>query len=205
MSKLFQDPYALCACGSGKKIKFCCAFALKNPASEEFARYIATIPVDSALHNITGGLASVIVMRHMPNDFWIAGIYVVDIWCLGVKDTFIMDGKTRREIEARITRDGMEFKPLSYEDARSLVFGAVRYAQGLGFKPHADFNIARNFIEPQRSFADTYTFGHNGKPLFIEGPYDRTERDYRYIISQVNKASGNTFTTSDMEAMEDSH
>jgi hypothetical protein len=58
---------------------------------------------------------------------------------------------------------------------RQIVFGAVGYARGLGFKPHADFAKAAGHLGGWDGVCDL-EFGRDGMPMYIEGPHDDTWR-----------------------------
>jgi hypothetical protein len=55
--------------------------------------------------------------------------------------------------------------------ARELVLGSVQYARGLGFEPHPDFAAAAGHLGSWTG-PGTITFGKDGKPFYIFGPYD---------------------------------
>ena len=55
------------------------------------------------------------------------------------------------------------------ELAREIVLRSVRYARGLGFDPHPDFAAAAGHLG--RGRAATISFGKDGKPLYVFGPY----------------------------------
>jgi hypothetical protein len=52
-----------------------------------------------------------------------------------------------------------------------IVFGAIRYARGLGFEPHADFAKAAGHLGEWDGVCDL-EFGRDGMPRYIEGPHD---------------------------------
>jgi hypothetical protein len=60
------------------------------------------------------------------------------------------------------------------ELARALVLGAVDYARSLGFEPEADFEEAAAVLgEPAGPCL--IRFGRDGKPFYVNGPYDDPE------------------------------
>ena len=78
--------------------------------------------------------------------------------------------------------------------ARQLVFGAVEYARELGFEPHPDFAGCVSHLGPWDRSSDI-TFGREGMPTYIEGPYDDTARIIRTLRRSVgddNFRSGQT-------------
>lgn len=105
--------------------------------------------------------------------------YVVDTYCLGVKDAFGPRRMPRHELRPFVDRFFQPFRhppvdaPL--ELARHLVWGAVAYARDLGFEPHPDFHVAADHLgaldEPS-----AIGFGCDGKPVYVEGAHDDSER-----------------------------
>jgi hypothetical protein len=71
--------------------------------------------------------------------------------------------------------------PYDYEDARSLILGAVGYAASLGFQPNEDWRDTRYIVEANRAHIRKFTFGKDGKPYYIQGPDD----DARKITSKL--------------------
>lgn len=74
---------------------------------------------------------------------------------------------------------------------RKLVEGAVAYARDLGFPPHADYaRAAQLFGSIEAAGCPVrYTYGQNGKPLYISGPND-TPAQRRRIASMLNRRLG---------------
>ncbi len=71
------------------------------------------------------------------------------------------------------------------ELAQHLVFGAVEYARNLGFEPHADFEACEGHLGSWTG-PSAISFGCDGKPLFIQGPYDNAAR----IMSALQRSVG---------------
>src|SRR6266566_8769049 len=59
--------------------------------------------------------------------------------------------------------------------AQRIVFGAIGYARGLGFEPHADFAKAAGHLGEWDGVCDL-EFGRDGMPMYIEGPHDDSWR-----------------------------
>jgi hypothetical protein len=64
--------------------------------------------------------------------------------------------------------------PAPLELARHIVFGAVDYARSLGFAPHPDFAKGATVLGDWEAGSSDVTFGHDGKPFYIDGPSDDT-------------------------------
>ena len=73
------DPYRPCPCGSGKKYKFCCRLqqtAISNTPPRELIKKSAEFPINFCMLNPNWqelGLATVVVIRSMPNGKFIFG------------------------------------------------------------------------------------------------------------------------------------
>jgi hypothetical protein len=99
---------------------------------------------------------------------------------LGLKNVFVTAPLEADQFE-EMKGSFSNLQPISYEDARSLILGAIEYAQGIGFKPHADWKSAQFVVEGGRPFEPKFTFGKDGKPLYVQGPDDNVEK----IMSQL--------------------
>nr|QEO74945.1 hypothetical protein [uncultured bacterium] len=135
------------------------------------------------------GLVAVLVARRHRHDKVSVCGYLTDVYCLGVKNALgpeIMDDLALRGF-AREYFSGYDGNSLEapIELARQLVFGSVQYARGLGFDPHPDFAAAEGHLGPWTP-PSTITFGQNGKPLYISGPYDNPQP----IIRTLERAVG---------------
>ncbi len=126
------------------------------------------------------GIGEVLLSRLTANGQVAFAAFLVDRYCLGVKDAFwnvLPRTVYRANIYDKIAaRSGVTaMKP---ECARKLVEGAVRYASDLGLPPHPDYHAAKLIFGDIAAEACTeeFTYGKDGKPLFIAGPYDGPSR-----------------------------
>ncbi|MGF7236460.1 MAG: helix-turn-helix domain-containing protein [Frankia sp.] len=136
-----------------------------------------------------GGLVSVLVARrHRWDRVSVCG-YLVDVFCLGVKNVFGPDIKTELAL-SRFVPEYYAAYPAGWQDApidlaADIVFGAVGYARSLGFEPHADFTRAADHFGAWEG-PSAITFGKDGKPFYQSGPYDNP----RKIIETLERAVG---------------
>jgi hypothetical protein len=138
----------------------------------------------------TGGLVTALVTRRRRRRRGATVcVYLLDVYCLGVKNAMGPDTADELELRPLIDRvfSGYQAPPVAapIELARDLVFGAADYARRLGFAPHPDFERARAHLGPWTG-PSAITFGHNGKPTYISGPYDDSE----HIIRTLRRAVG---------------
>ncbi len=139
------------------------------------------------------GLGQVAISRALPGNQVAYAIFLVDRYCLGVKDAMSgFVGQTEYESKfVRPARSNFGMRKLSPADVRKLVEEAVQYARGLGIAPHPDYQKARHLfgaIDPAES-REVFEFGKNGKPLFIAGPHDTPER-CRQILALLGRSRG---------------
>lgn len=137
------------------------------------------------------GLATVLVTRRQPDDFLAFGVYLVDTFCLGVKNTFCNADFTISRYETEVVPrafesvGGSEF--CESELACQVVYGAIAYAEQFGFKPNHDYKLSQYILDaPQEIGPSDIEFGKDGKPFFISGPNDNVDR----IMHQLKSCAG---------------
>jgi hypothetical protein len=138
-----------------------------------------------------GGMTVVAVARCQPQGLILVGTYVVDYYCLGVKDATFRANIPQEDFFREVLDTMLLHHPyiqISTELAHELIWGAVEYAEQFGFRPHRDFRQASLVLDPPDAHPRTgqVEFGHKGKPFYIQGPYDNTER----ILRQLNETAG---------------
>jgi hypothetical protein len=135
------------------------------------------------------GLASVLVARDPGSNATVCG-YLVDAWCLGVKDIIGPSSVDRRKLPQFVhryfsTRNATPV-PAPLELARHLVFGAADYARRLGFEPHPDFARGASLLGEWQAGSSDVTFGMDGRPMYISGPRD----DAHGIVARLRAKVG---------------
>jgi hypothetical protein len=122
------------------------------------------------------GLLGVLIAREHGSSVSACG-YLVDVWCLGVKNCNGPKTMDRRKLPEFVSSFFSAFSqppmPAPLEQARHVVFGAVDYARGMGFEPHPDFAKCAGHLGEWDGPSDI-TFGREGMPMYIQGPHDDT-------------------------------
>jgi hypothetical protein len=121
------------------------------------------------------GLGQLVIARQMPDGGIAFAVFLVDTYCLGVKDAFcnILSRFEYRDFVDKLERVG-RLEPVSPESFAKLVTEAVAYARTFGLQPHQDYEDARLLlagIDPSLS-TERFAFGKDGKPFYIQGPHD---------------------------------
>jgi hypothetical protein len=138
------------------------------------------------------GLVGVMVAREHRRDRGNVRLcgYLVDTYCLGVKDALGPRTMERAELRRFAARffDAFGGEPLDapIDQARELVWGSIEYARALGFEPHRDFWPAADHLGP-REGPGTIGFGRYGKPFYVSGPYDDADRIMRTLGERLGR------------------
>jgi hypothetical protein len=143
---------------------------------------------DPGRNDATGIVAVLVARHHRYEKVGICG-YLVDVHCLGVKNAVGPRIMEPRNVDA-FTSDffaAFDGNPVTapLDLAQHLVFGAVAYARELGFEPHPDFARAAGHLGDWRG-PSAITFGRDGKPFYMQGPYD----DAFSIMQTLNRTVG---------------
>jgi hypothetical protein len=133
--------------------------------------------VDCLIHEIafTEGMGSLLAARSLPNGRIVAVSFLVDLYCLGIKDVIDhADLDIGYERSKRAMYGKEKSVTLTPAEAKKLVVGAAEYARGLGFRPHPDFaHGLAIFAGVDAATCDrTFPFGKDGKPFYLVGPND---------------------------------
>lgn len=138
------------------------------------------------------GLATIVISRQQPNGNLTFGVFLVDIFCQGLKDTFcncdFSIGKYKTELVDKSYSQQKSMKcPVSL--AHHVIYDGIAYAAQFGFRPNEDFKLSRFILDAKADVepCEDIEFGRDGKPLFISGPHDNANR----IIQQLTLTAGN--------------
>jgi len=143
------------------------------------------------------GMGMVLVVRNKSQGRYEAGAFLLDTYCLGVKDAFYTDYRkieTTAELLEKIFPSG-DYKEVTAACGRKLVERAVTYAQSLGFAPAKDYKMAARVfggISPD-SCSEDFTFGYEGKPMYIQGPNDSQVKADRISMALERKLGKGNF------------
>jgi hypothetical protein len=138
------------------------------------------------------GIGTGIIARKMPEDHIGAGVFLLDVWCLGVKNayfTVLRENEYVRRVEEMEINEGLV--SIHPSCLKKIIDGCVAFSGELGFKPHREYRLAQHMlagIDPTVC-PNQYTFGKDGKPFYASGPYD-TEQKIKMILNTLLKNCG---------------
>ncbi len=160
-----------------------------SPGWSEGLEAPADWPDTSVPDGIGHGIVSVLVAReHRRGKVAVAG-YLVDVYCLGVKDVLGPKVMDDADLRAYVRTYFLVYEAPALaapiEMAREMVWGAVAYARNLGFEPHPEFERTAGFLgawEP----TGAVRFGRDGKPYFVGGVRD----DATHVLRTLERSVG---------------
>ncbi len=133
------------------------------------------------------GMAHIIVTRVRPSGNLVMSSFLVDTFCLGVKDAGYHENMTPSDFEEYLNnyRKGMGLEEISYNEAHNIIYGAIAFAEEGGINPNKEFDTAGYILEEDTEDIPLieYDFGKNGKHLLIVHP-DRKEMPYYHILKK---------------------
>jgi len=140
------------------------------------------------------GLATIVVSRRQPDGDILFGVYLVDILCLGLKNTFCNADFSPSRYRTDVVGGASGAEPLvpcSRELAHQIIYGAIRFARQFGFEPQKDFQLSQYVLDEAESVAPNpdLEFGRKGQPLFIAGPEDDVPRILRQLEATAGRGS----------------
>ncbi len=150
-------------------------------------RRAAAAPLHACLMQesvLESGLGTVFLSRKIgPRDLALAG-FLVDAYCLGVKDVMFQE-LDEDELEEMLDEAGAAapLTPVDPPYARKLLRDASAYAHALGLPPHPDYaSVELLFGDVVADACDTeFQFGYEGRPFYVPGPTESPTQIRRRI------------------------
>ncbi len=137
------------------------------------------------------GECNILVARRHTNGNYTLGFYLIDTYCLGVKDAGYRFNISESEYYELKENFGGNLEPVTYNEAHNIVYGALAYAEDLGFSPHKDFGVAQYILEEDTEDIPLieYEFGRNDKPFLVVN----TRAELNRYLPTLKKAVGNDY------------
>ena len=174
----------------------------RQSARAEAHGLVARLARDAARYPLVGcwvqvgwdqsGMALATVARRLPVGGILYAKVAVDLYCMGVKnaltDVVESEERWRNQVLPRIYEPQGGSVEVDADLAHQLLYGAVDYAARWGFRPHRAFATAQRLLDPRSAHPDTgrVTFGYQGKPFYIQGPYDKA----KVVVEQLRRTAG---------------
>ncbi len=156
-----------------------------------------SLPFHEAIINSdweTCGMASILLSKIQPSNKFLLGVYLVDIMCLGLKDSFYEVNLTKYDYDEFINKFTSRFDEVHRPDityVHNLIYGAIDFAEELGFRPCKEFAISEFILDPDliTDEIDEIEFGKNGMPSYFAGPYDDVPRILKTLDKNIGRGN----------------
>ena len=137
------------------------------------------------------GFAQILLTRRQPDGNLAFGCYLVDTYCLGLKNTFCNADIPVSEYDLKIRSQMFREEPSEACPpalAHEIIYGGIDYAARFGFKPNRDFETSQHILDGRDAVGPggQVEFGYDGKPLFVAGPEDNVN----WILKQLDATAG---------------
>jgi hypothetical protein len=136
------------------------------------------------------GLDQCMIIRKQPSGLFSIAVFLVDTYCLGVKNVIVNSNLTSFDIDEIVSRIAQtsSIRDVTPATFHNHIYAAIDYAESLGFQPCKDFKLAEYLLDPNLidDGIDEVKLGKDGKPLFIAGPFDNVNK----IVSTLNRTVG---------------
>jgi hypothetical protein len=167
----------------------------KSIQQESKLQYLSKWPIISAYAPFESRdgytLQQALIVRQRPDGHYAVGMFLIDLLCLGVKNCFIKILPSYQLANfLENVEEGMPMDAVSPSYVATFIHKAVEYASSFGFKPEGDYQIMQEFLKGiplDESLA--FTFGENGKPVYVAGPHDSSEF-VRKVMAKLDDAVG---------------
>ncbi|MBE0647135.1 MAG: hypothetical protein IH596_05050 [Bacteroidales bacterium] len=172
-----------------------------------------TLPVGSCYINDNwreSGYATILVTRIHINGNVTHGAYMVDLYCLGVKDSFWKFNEHPKDFhelldkQQRENDSGIRMRKVDYQLVHNIIYGAIAFAEELGFHPHKTFDLPKYILEEDTDNIKLIDieFGYKGKPLYISSPENPGEKIRVLPHLEKKLGQGNYYFITEAEAEE---
>jgi hypothetical protein len=120
------------------------------------------------------------VIRRNPAGGFAMAVFLIDIWCIGLKDAFGRIDLLTEDVKSSLDRARGQFEltRIDIETARQLVAGAIRFSRQNGFRLPAHFDRFVNILGGVGDVAqaELTEFGIDGKLRFVGSICDLQRR-----------------------------
>lgn len=162
------------------------AEALESSLPEQVKRAAST-PIQHCLLTerlLENGSGILVLARGVTSHHLAAGIFMLDSFCLGVRDVSFghWDGAEFAASMASLDST-IELQSVEPGYARKLLRELTTWARTIGFAPAPNFAVIEGlFGEVTTEACDAaFQFGHEGKPFYIQGLHESPQQAHRRL------------------------
>lgn len=156
---------------------------------------LAAMPLRSCLVQdglFERGNGMVILARQQSDGQLAIAAFLLDVFCLGVKEAFFrLFEPSEFDEYMEVMGQDAPLSAVAPAYARKLLRDTVAYARSIGFEPHPDFAAAESlFGDVSAETCDvSFEFGVDGKPFYVPGPSE-TEKQIERRLEHLSERLG---------------
>lgn len=139
------------------------------------------------------GSASVMIARRHANGNLTFATYLVDVLCLGVKNTYYRFNAEESEYtELLESMEELEMEVCDYVLVHNLMYAAIEFASDYGFKPAKEFtSVTQYLLEEDTDEIELMEIecGEEGRPVYVITD-DCTDLEINQTLSMLEKTAG---------------
>lgn len=154
-------------------------------------RVMRSLPVDKCYVNTDWkeqGMAHVVIVRRRPDGKFAIAVYLVDTFCLGVKDAFWRTSIEKVELDAMIKNfeERIGVTACDYATAHNLILGAIEFAEEGGIKPCREWTLAQYGLDEDTDDIPIIRFDYGLDGVHFLNTYTRSEGAKYIPILEAN-------------------
>ena len=149
-------------------------------------------------------LATVVVLRRHVNGNITGGVYMVDLLCLGVKDSWYFFNEPPEDIEERLDfADNKLWQKIDYALAHNIVYAGHDFAAEFHIEPHKLFALTKYILQEDDDtvpLIEIKTGDEEGRPHLM----GKASGSYGPVLAKLKKyaGEGNYIFTIEDESMD---
>lgn len=136
------------------------------------------------------GKGSLIIARRHSNGNVTCGFYLIDLFCVGMKDSFYLYNIPGNEFENVLDEmsEKEDLLEIEYSLAHNIIYGSMDFADSFSFKPHKSFQLTKYILEDDQQDIEyiSIPFGIDNKPAVVVSSRDPKLK----IINHLKKTVG---------------
>lgn len=134
-----------------------------------------------------------IVTRCHPKGTFTVGTYLIDTFCLGVKDSFYRFSINEYDLEELLRNySNVKIEETDYAVVHNLIYGALEFAEEAGILPCKEFSLTQYILEEDTDAIPLmkFDYGKNGRHLLVAD--NRSQLDF--YMPKLRKHLGDDFS-----------
>ncbi len=144
----------------------------------------------------TGNLSEILISKEPPFGGVVSCLFLVDLGCLGPKQSFVTQFRTRNQYETEfrsMIMDRSPMIPVEYSLGTKIIKESIAYSSKLGFGLHQSVQNTLKALGSLDASADCHEEIHlgasDGKPLYIAGPHDDVDSVMSTLVSKCGNGN----------------